>query len=46
MRVPKDVDLRKATITVSVPAWKDRVIPLTIDASALADKPASEKVGK
>jgi hypothetical protein len=31
VRVPDDADLRNATITVTVPAWKDRVTPLKIE---------------
>jgi hypothetical protein len=38
VRVPAEVDPGKATITVSVPAWKDRVTPLTIEVPVVAEK--------
>jgi hypothetical protein len=31
VRVPEDVELRNAIMTVSVPAWKDRVTPLKLE---------------
>lgn len=41
--VPNEVDLGNATITVSVPKWKDRVMPLQIEVPVVADKPMAEK---
>jgi hypothetical protein len=38
VRVPNDY-LGKATVTVSVPAWKDRVTPLKIEVPVVAEKP-------
>jgi hypothetical protein len=46
VRVPDDIDLGKATVTVSVPAWKDRVTPLKIEVPVVAEKPLPEKAGK
>jgi hypothetical protein len=39
VRVPNDIDLGKATVTVSVPAWKDRVTPLKIEVPVVAVQP-------
>jgi hypothetical protein len=44
--VPSEVDLGKATITVSVPAWKDRVTPTKIEVPVVAKKPAAAKAAK
>jgi len=44
--VPNDVDLGKATITVSVPAWKDRVLPAKIEIPVVSMKPVPAKAGK
>jgi len=46
VRVPNDVDLGKATITVSVPAWKERVTPLQVLVPVVAEKHLTEKAGK
>ena len=44
MWVPNDTD--KATITVSFPAWKDRVRPMKIEVPVQAEKPMTEKAVK
>jgi hypothetical protein len=44
--VPGDVEIGKATITVGVPAWKDRVTPAKIEVPVVAEKPSAEKVAK
>jgi hypothetical protein len=36
--VPDDVELGKAIISVSFPAWKDRVTPSRIEVPVLAEK--------
>jgi hypothetical protein len=46
VRVPNDADLGNATITVSVPQWKDRVTPLQIEVPVVAEKPMAEKAAK
>jgi hypothetical protein len=46
VRVPNDVELGKAIVTVSVPAWKDRVTPLKIEVPVVADNSKPEKPGK
>jgi hypothetical protein len=40
------MDLGTATITVTVPAWKDRVTPLKIEVPVVADTLAPEKLAK
>jgi hypothetical protein len=42
VRVPNDADLGKATVTVSVPSWKDQVTPLRIEVPVVAEKPMPE----
>jgi hypothetical protein len=44
--VPGDVELGKATIIVSVPAWKDRVTPAKIEVPVVAEKPMAGKPAK
>jgi hypothetical protein len=44
--VPGDVELGKATITVSFPAWKDRVTPAKFEVPIVADKTMGEKAAK
>ena len=46
VRVPSDTDVGKAEITVSVPAWKDRVTPLKMEIPVVANSPKSEKRDK
>jgi len=46
VRVPNDIDLGNATITVSVPAWKDRVAQVKIEVPVVAEKPMAEKAPK
>jgi hypothetical protein len=43
VRVPNDIEPGKATITVSVPAWKDRVTSLQIEIPVVTTKPVPEK---
>jgi hypothetical protein len=42
VRVPNDIDLGKATVTVTVPAWKDQVTPLKVEVP-IVEKPIPEK---
>jgi hypothetical protein len=44
VRVPNDIDLGKATVTVTVPAWKDQVTPLKVEVPIVAENPMPEKV--
>jgi hypothetical protein len=46
VRVPSDIDLGKATVTVSVPAWKDRLTPLKTEIPVVAEKPTPDKKSK
>jgi hypothetical protein len=46
VRVPNDIDLGNATITVSVSKWKDRVTALKIEVPVVAEKPIPEKPAK
>jgi len=45
VRVPSDIELGNATITVRVPDWKERVRPLTVEVPVLAREPAPTKAG-
>jgi hypothetical protein len=44
--VPGNTEIGKATITVSFPAWKDRVTPAKIEVPVVAEKPMTEKAAK
>jgi hypothetical protein len=46
VRVPDDVYPGKAIITVSVPAWKDRVTPLKLEVPVVAEKPLPGKAAR
>jgi hypothetical protein len=43
VRVPNDIDLGKAAVTVTVPSWKDLVIPLKVEVPIVAEKPKSRR---
>jgi hypothetical protein len=46
VRVPNDAELGNATITVTVPAWKDRVTPVKIAVPVVAEMPLPEQGAK
>jgi hypothetical protein len=46
VRVPSDIDPGNATITVSVPKWKDRVTSLQLEIPVVKDKPKPQKADK
>jgi hypothetical protein len=46
VRVPNNIDLGKATVTVTVPAWKNLVTPLKVEVPIVAEKPMPEKAAR